>query len=398
MVKVLFVTERWFPQGGGGEIYYQNLASFLAKKGHDVHVLTGVSPPPLKEQSHSFKSLLRLPANYTPDERFYFSNLLRRIFFILKLLRKTIFLIRKNNIDLIHTSTPLLSTLLYFAIYFLRRPLIASNRVFFLYNWQKITQNYLKSKLFEIIELISYKLPYSCLISVSANFIELIRRYGVKTSIVHIPNAVDFKVFNPHIGSKKVKEKYLPSDESYLVSFIGRLVPQKGIELHIKAIQYVNNFVKNCTYLLIGEGSHRKELEDLVTRLNIKNVVFTGTVPYSQIPEFISASDIIVLPSVAEGVSRVLLEAMACGKPVITTKLIGTKELITDGKTGILIEEGNIQQMSEALISLLKDKILRERIGRTAYEYIKDKLTWDHVGNETLKVYNQVLSTERSKY
>ena len=83
---------------------------------------------------------------------------------------------------------------------------------------------------------------------------------------------------------------------------------------------------------------------------------------------------------------------MACGKPVITTKLIGTKELITNGKTGILVEESNIQQIAEALISLLTDKTLREKIGKAAYEYIKNKFTWDHVGNETLKIYNEIIT------
>ena len=391
MAKVLFVTERWFPQGSGGEIYYQNLASFLAKKGHDVHVLTGFSPPPPKEQSYSFKSLIRLPTNYTTDEKFDFSNLLKRIFFILKLTRETIFIVHKYNVDLIHTSTPLLSILLFFVSRFLKRPLIASNRVFFLNNWQKITNGYFKAKLFEIIELISYKLPYSCLISVSANFIERLHRYGVETPIVHIPNAVDFQIFNPHVSSKNVRERYHVSDRRYLISFIGRLVPQKGIEVLIKAISHVNNFVENCTYLIIGEGSHRTELENLVKKLNIKNVIFEGAVSHSRIPEFIIASNIIVLPSLAEGVSRVLLETMACGKPVITTKLIGTKELITDGKTGVLVEKGNVQQLTEALISLLNDKLLREKIGRTAYKYIKDKFSWTRVGNETLRIYYRAI-------
>ena len=393
MVKVLFVTERWFPQGSGGEIYYQNLAYFLAKKGQDVHVLTGVSPPPPKEQTHSFKSLLRLSADYTPDEKFDFFNLLKRIFFILKLSRKTIFIVRKYNIDLIHTSTPLLSTLLFFVSRFLKRPLIASNRVFFLNNWQNLLNNYFKAKLFEITELISYKLPYSCLISVSANFIELVRRYGVKTPIVHIPNAVDFKIFNPHVSSKKVRERYLDTDKKYLISFIGRLVPQKGIEVLIKAISSVNNFMENCMYLIVGEGSHRTDLEKLTKKLNIKNINFEGAVPYFRIPEFIIASDIIVLPSLAEGVSRVLLETMACGKPVITTKLVGTKELIIHGKTGILVEKDNVQQLTEALISLLKDKLLREKIGKTAYNYIKDKFTWDRLGNKTRKIYNEVIAS-----
>jgi glycosyltransferase involved in cell wall biosynthesis len=265
---------------------------------------------------------------------------------------------------------------------------------YFLNKWQKITNNYLKAKLFEIIELISYKLPYSFLISVSPKFIELVRKYGVKTPIIHIPNAVDFEIFNPNVNSKNVLNQYSISGNTFLISFIGRLVPQKGVDVLIKAIPQVNTVFKNCTYLIVGDGSHRKNLENLVKKLNIENVIFTGAVHHSRIPEFISASDIIVLPSLgAEGSPRILLEAMACAKPIIATNVGGIKDLIIDGKTGLLVEEGNAQKIEEMIILLLKNEKLREGIGITAYEFIKDKFTWDRVGNETLKIYNKATAS-----
>jgi len=396
MVRVLFVTERWFPQGGGGEIDHHGIASFLAKAGLEVFVLTGKSPSLPKEIPHPFKFLLRLPMNYIPDEKFHFANLLKRIFFIFKLSKKTVFIVRKFNIDLIHTSTPLLSTLLFFIGKCLKRPLITSNFSYFLNRWQKILNTYFKAKLFEIIELISYKLPYSCLISVSPKFIELVGRYGIKTSMVHIPNAVDFEIFNPYVDSKNTREKYLPSDGKYLISFIGRLVPQKGTDVLIKAIPHVNSFVNNCMYLIVGEGTHREKLENIAKKLSIKNIAFIGVIQYSEIPELISASDIIILPSLgAEGSPRVILEAMACGKPVIATKIRGVEDLIIDGKTGVLVEEGNVHQISEAVISLLRNKQNREEIGKNAYEFVKDKFAWKHVGNETLQIYRQAISSYR---
>jgi glycosyltransferase involved in cell wall biosynthesis len=262
--------------------------------------------------------------------------------------------------------------------------------------WQKITNNYLKAKIFEIIELISYKLPYAFLISVSPNFIELVRKYGVKTSIVHIPNAVDFETVNSNVNSKNILNRYSLSDNTFFISFIGRLVPQKGVDILIKAIPQVNTFFENCIYLVIGDGSHRKDLENLVKKLNLKNVIFTGAVHHSQVPEFISASDIIVLPSLgAEGSPRILLEAMACEKPIIATNVGGIKGIIIDGKTGLLIEEGNAQKITESIISLLKNKKLREEIGKNAYEFIKDKFTWQRVGNETLRIYNKAITSYR---
>jgi glycosyltransferase involved in cell wall biosynthesis len=295
---------------------------------------------------------------------------------------------------LIHTTTPLLSSILFFIGLFLKRPIIATNLSYFLNKWQKIVNNYLKAKLFEIIEFISYKLPYSFLISVSPKFIELVNKYGIKTPIVHIPNAVDFEIFNPNINSEKMRKKYLPLSDRYLISFIGRLVPQKGVDVLIKAIPQINTFFKNCIYLIVGNGNHRKKLESLVRTLNVKNVVFTGAVQHSRIPEFISASDIIILPSLgAEGRPRVILEAMACGKSIVATKVGGIKDLIIDGKTGFLVEEGNAQKIAEMINSLLKNKKLREEIGKNAYKFIKNKFTWERVGNETLRIYNKAISS-----
>ena len=265
--------------------------------------------------------------------------------------------------------------------------------------WQKITNNYLKAKVFEIIELFSYKLPYSFLISVSPKFIELVRKYGVKAPIIHIPNAVDFETFNPNVNSRNILNRYSLSGNTFLISFIGRLVPQKGVDVLIKAIPQVNTLFENCTYLIVGDGSNRKNLENLVKKLNIKNIIFTGVVHHSRIPEFISASEIIVLPSLgAEGSPRILLEAMACGKPIIATNVGGIKDLIIDGKTGLLVEEGNAQKIAEMIISLIKNKKQREEIGITAYEFLKDKFTWERVGNETLKIYNKAIASHRKRF
>ena len=207
----------------------------------------------------------------------------------------------------------------------------------------------MKAKLFEIIELISYKLPYSCLVSVSPKFVEIIRRYGIKTSIVHIPNVVDFEIFNPFVDSKNTREKYLSSDGKYLISFIGRLVPQKGIDVLIRAIPHVNSFVENCMYLIVGEGTHRERLENLSKKLNIRNITFAGKIHYSKIPGLISASDIIVLPSFgAEGSPRVLLETMACGKPVISGKW-GNEFLETED-LGSLVDVNDLRQIQVALV------------------------------------------------
>ena len=99
-----------------------------------------------------------------------------------------------------------------------------------------------------------------------------------------------------------------------------------------------------------------------------------------------------VLPSCAEGMSNVILEAMACGLPVIATSVGGNPELVENEETGLLVPPRNVEALYDSFKKLLSDKKLRERMGRSGRKKVEEYFTWDKIAREYLKLYESILS------
>jgi glycosyltransferase involved in cell wall biosynthesis len=121
------------------------------------------------------------------------------------------------------------------------------------------------------------------------------------------------------------------------------------------------------------------------------NVHFIGQV--ANVDEFYQLSDIFVLPSYAEGMPNALLEAMACGLPVIASRIGGVVDVVEEGKTGILFESGNVAELSSALKRLLEDGALRRKLGAEARKTIIEKFSIDKVVYEYIGLYKKLLGT-----
>jgi len=124
----------------------------------------------------------------------------------------------------------------------------------------------------------------------------------------------------------------------------------------------VLNKIANVTFLLIGDGHLMTELISYASALGIKNkVIFAGW--KSDIPQLINTFDIFALPSLNEGMGRVLVEAMAMGKPIVASDIGGIPDLVKDGANGILFTPRDVDAMAEAIIKLLLDRELRRKMG-----------------------------------
>lgn len=154
---------------------------------------------------------------------------------------------------------------------------------------------------------------------------------------------------------------------------VGRLVSWKGFHLVIEAIK---NLDKEVNYLIIGEGPYRKNLEELIKRLNLKNVYLLGRMPKSKTLKYICASDLFVLPSYYEGMSHVILEAMSCKTPVLASDIPPNRELIKDGETGFLVNL-NSREIEQKISDILDREDLNT-IAERAYEAVKEKNSWEN--------------------
>ena len=127
---------------------------------------------------------------------------------------------------------------------------------------------------------------------------------------------------------------------------------------------------------------------DILTEMNIENeVIFTGRVEPQKIHKYYQAADIFVLPSYTEGLPVSVLEAMACGLPIVATDVGGTPEIITDGFNGFLIPPMNEKELCKKLRVLIADKIYREGFRQKSIEMIEDEFNFDKKLDKLIKLY-----------
>ncbi|MFZ5800487.1 MAG: glycosyltransferase, partial [Candidatus Omnitrophota bacterium] len=144
--------------------------------------------------------------------------------------------------------------------------------------------------------------------------------------------------------------------------------------------------------LVIGDGPEQQRLADSVQRLGLgAKIIFTGL--RKDVREFIRGIDILVLPSLREGLPVAALEAMAAGKPVIATNVGGTPELISDGETGLLVKPADPLALSGALEKLLSDRQLAQTMGERGRKRVENYFSLAKMINETEKLYEECLSS-----
>ncbi|MCX6718072.1 MAG: glycosyltransferase [Candidatus Staskawiczbacteria bacterium] len=220
---------------------------------------------------------------------------------------------------------------------------------------------------------------------------------GVAEDILKIAPVEKLKViYNPivndnliNLSNEKVSHKWLINNDIPVVAAAGRLASQKDYPMLFKAIEIVL-LKKSVRLIILGEGPEELKLKKMVETLGLsKNVDFLGfqSNPY----KYIKKSSVFVLSSVAEGFGNVLVEAMACGVPVVSTRCpFGPDEIIEDNKSGILVPVQNPKALAEALLRILNNKALAKMFsnaGRKRAEFFSVEKS----AKEYEKVFNRLL-------
>lgn len=184
-----------------------------------------------------------------------------------------------------------------------------------------------------------------------------------------IPNYVETDVFKPL--------DTVP--ESGSVCFVGRLVEQKNLSALIAAVSETP-----YRLTLVGDGPKRAELEQQATDLGA-DVTFLGTVPNEEIVDILNDHELFVLPSHHEGLPKSLLEAMATGRAVVASDVVGNTDVVTDGEDGVLCEKDS-ESLRSAITRVMEDDDLRERIGQSARETIEEEYSLKSVARREFDV------------
>lgn len=186
------------------------------------------------------------------------------------------------------------------------------------------------------------------------------------------------------------KLKIPPTDP--VLIFVGHIIKPKGIYDLLEAFSRAHRRYPNLHLIIVGAGEESKKLKKVAEIKGLKEwVYFMGPQPHDEIPKWLSAADIFVLPSWREGLPNAVVEAMACERPVIATRVGGIPEAVEDNESGILIEKQNIESLKEAIIALVEDKSKREKMGHRGREIVTEKFTWDANIRNLIKVYDEVI-------
>jgi glycosyltransferase involved in cell wall biosynthesis len=177
---------------------------------------------------------------------------------------------------------------------------------------------------------------------------------------------------------------------TFLIGSVGRLAPQKGQRYLLEAIQKMVAAGEDVALVLVGEGPLLGSLKAQVAASGLeRRVFFAGFRPEVRdlMPEF----DVFVLPSVWEGFGLVLLEAMAAGRAIVASRVSAIPEVVEDGVTGFLVPPGDSDALAEALVTLRRDGVKRERLGIAGAERLRRQFTLERMVERTIEVYRAVL-------
>lgn len=219
------------------------------------------------------------------------------------------------------------------------------------------------------------------------NQIDTIRMLGFTEYIKAVPNGVDIEIFKPRDKLTARKVAGLESGKR-IILYVGWIVEAKGIGYLLQAAVDLINTFSDLLFVFVGGGLGLEGYKRDVYRLGLQgHVLFTGPRMPDEIPYYMNAADIFVLPSLSEGRPNVVPEAMACGLPVIATKVNGLPEFINNGTDGILIEPESISSLIDSVTELLNDKTMYTQIQGNARNSVKH-LSWETTARNFVEIYD----------
>jgi glycosyltransferase involved in cell wall biosynthesis len=222
---------------------------------------------------------------------------------------------------------------------------------------------------------------------------KIVDLYGLPTDKIRIvPNGVDTERFRPRVdGCEKIRKRVSAGDRQ-IVLFVGRLIPRKGLSYLIEASKRVVQKRKDTLFVIVGNGPLRNRLEaDVKTAGVANNFAFFGDASENELTEAYRCADLFAFPSIQEGQGIALLEAQASAKPVVAFNVSGVAEAVRDNETGFLVEPSDSEKLAEAILKLLSDDALRDKMGVKGREFVKNTLSWDICAQKMLSAYHEAM-------
>ena len=328
------------------------------------------------------------------------SSLARRLLFMNALQASVRRLIRERRFDIVHAHSPVLcGSPALRAAASLGTPMIYEVRGFwedgFIAKWAggERSWQYRLSRRMETRVL----QRADAALTISRGMLEEIAQRGVERhKLFQVPNGVDAALFAVRPRDEALAEQ-LGLQGNVVAGFIGSLYEFEGLECLIEAMGHIRQSVPGAKLLIVGGGEQESVLPGVVERLGLQQQVrLVGRVPHSEVGRYYSLMDVLVYPRVDNRTTRLTtplkpLEAMAMGKAVVGSDVGGVREILDDGRAGLLFKAGDSCELARRLEQLFRDPEFRLDLGRSGQRFALEERTWSRLVSRYEDIYRGVL-------
>lgn len=216
---------------------------------------------------------------------------------------------------------------------------------------------------------------------------------GCREQYVSIFSGIDLAPYNGFATHRSHTRSALGlQSDDFLVGAVGRLEPVKGFQYFIEAAKRIAGAAPNVRFILAGQGSMERELREGASCIGDR---FSFLGPRDDIPDLMAAMDVLIVPSLNEGMGRVLLEAGAAHTPAVASNVGGIPEVVRDGETGTLVPPGSPESIAEAVLDLYADRARLERFGRAAHRRVVPEYGLEHMVVRIESMYEDLLREKK---
>lgn len=367
LIKVLAFNWRDIrhPEAGGAEVHLHEIMKGLISRGHSVTLLCSSFPGAASTEEVDGIETLRAGDWWNAN-------------FVLP--RKYTGSLRRRNFDLIVED---INKLPFFTPAYARCPVVAvvphlfgttvfqeTNVPFALYVWS-----------YEFfIPFVYRRAPF---IAISESTRDDLVSRGIPREKVHLVHCgMDHGTYSFDPGVKV--------NERPTVVFLGRLRKYKGVQYLLRAMPAVRESVPDARLLVIGDGPYRRSLEKLASEIGLGDAVtFTGHVPQEEKVRLLRTAHVAASPSPKEGWGLTVVEANACGTPVVASRSPGLRDSVRDGETGFLVRHGDHGELAERIVGILSDAELRAKMSEAAVEWAR-RFTWERCASACAEIMEGV--------
>ena len=249
---------------------------------------------------------------------------------------------------------------------------------------------YVRMMGYDLIDRIFTSFRVNKLIAVSANIESVLCRMYDSDKVIRILNGINLDKVQSLVPRMVVRESLGIDGDAYVIGTVGRLTAVKGHETLLQVVSSLKMTMRNFKCLIVGDGPLMQRLIRLLRDLNIeKEVILAGQ--RHDVYDLIQCMDLFVLPSLHEGIPMVLLEALALKRPVVASRVGGIPEVVTHGRTGLLVEPGNIAELTSAVTQVVNDKSYGESLGQAGRLRVEEEFSATLMVQRTVSLYSSLV-------